>query len=388
MAVTSKNFTEQKSGSSTTGGSTSSTQYGSNTHSETNWDQHSRGGSHSTSASKSWASGTVDEAVQAQKQRAEAGYTAGADVQDTKARLQDTLSGKPGPFSSTYQSKLDDLYNQIMGRDKFSYDFNKDEMYRMYKDQYQNTGRNAMRDTMGQAAAMTGGYGSSYAQTAGQQQYQNYLQQLNEIIPELRNQRYQEWLAEGQDLYNKYNLTNQAYNNEYGQYRDTVADWQSDRSFNQAAYESERNFDRSNFDADRAYYQSEFWNQRNAEQSHAAEANEENWNDSWGRSVTDSSTTGWQNTQSSNWSNTNNWSNGSSWTDNYLLDQVMNQAASGGGYRYTAPKAQSSGLLSGVMDSAKNSYQEYLDRLAAEEEERKRRRAATGGGTVNYNMYK
>ena len=42
-----------------------------------------------------------------------------------------------------------------------------------------------MKDTMGQAAALTGGYGSSYAESSAQQQYDAYLQQLGDIVPEL-----------------------------------------------------------------------------------------------------------------------------------------------------------------------------------------------------------
>ena len=95
---------------------------------------------------------------------------------------------------------------------------NEDAMYQMYKDQYQQGGQRAMRDTIGQASALTGGYGSSYAQTAGQQTYQGYLQELNQLIPQLRQQAYEEYRDEGQDLLNKYNITSNAYDREYGQH--------------------------------------------------------------------------------------------------------------------------------------------------------------------------
>ena len=58
-------------------------------------------------------------------------------------------------------------------------------------------GSRAMRDTMGQAAALTGGYGSSYAQSAGQQQYALYLQKLGEAMPELYQAAYERYSAEG-----------------------------------------------------------------------------------------------------------------------------------------------------------------------------------------------
>jgi len=62
----------------------------------------------------------------------------------------------------------------------------------------------AMMDTMGQAAAMTGGYGNSYAQTVGQQAYNQQLGQLNDIMPELYGMAYDRYQQEGQEMLNMY----------------------------------------------------------------------------------------------------------------------------------------------------------------------------------------
>lgn len=81
---------------------------------------------------------------------------------------------------------LHDLAEEAyLHREEFSYDPNADAMYQQYKDQYTTAGKRAMEDTMGKAVALTGGYGNSYAQTAGQQVYQEYLQQLHGKLPEL-----------------------------------------------------------------------------------------------------------------------------------------------------------------------------------------------------------
>ena len=58
----------------------------------------------------------------------------------------------------------------------FSYDPSRDEMFRRYARLYQRQGQTAMEDTLGQAAGLTGGYDSSYAQQAGQQEYNRYMQ--------------------------------------------------------------------------------------------------------------------------------------------------------------------------------------------------------------------
>ena len=82
-------------------------------------------------------------------------------------------------------AELERLYAAITGRPAFSYDPASDPVYNSYAQSYQRRGRLAMRDTMGQAAALTGGYGSSYAQSVGRQQYDSYLQSLGEALPEL-----------------------------------------------------------------------------------------------------------------------------------------------------------------------------------------------------------
>ena len=195
--------------------SNSTSDYGSttNSHSETNTSSHSEGGSHSESYGKSWASGKVEDTTQAQRDKYNQDYAEGQKVTDAYNRLQETLDNKP-TFQSKFENQLDTIFNQIMNRDKFNYDFNADNMYKMYKDNYTAQGQKAMQDTMGQANANTGGYGSSYSQSAGQQTYQNYLQKANDIIPTLRDEAYQQYQDEGTDLNNKYNLTNTAYNRE------------------------------------------------------------------------------------------------------------------------------------------------------------------------------
>lgn len=124
-----------------------------------------------------------------------------------------------------YGVALQNAINKIVNREKFSYDMNADALYQQYKDRYIGLGKMAMQDTMGQAQGQTGGYGNSYAATAGNQAYQGYLQGLNDKVPELYELAYNKYNQEGQDLLNQYNMYNNAYQAEYGQYRDKVNDW-------------------------------------------------------------------------------------------------------------------------------------------------------------------
>lgn len=111
-----------------------------------------------------------------------------------------------GGANTPYIEQLNSLYDQIMNRKPFQYDLNGDLLYRQMADQYTRLGQQAMRDTMGQAAALTGGYGNSYAQQVGNQAYQQYLTYLNEQIPSLYDRAYGVWQDEGDRLLEQYQL--------------------------------------------------------------------------------------------------------------------------------------------------------------------------------------
>ena len=155
--------------------------------------------------------------------------------------LQQHLGAKPGEYvSSGAGEKADEFLKQYESRDPFTYDINKDVMYQQMKDQYALMGHMGMMDAMGQAAAMTGGYGNSYAQTVGQQTYQGYLQQFNDRLPEFYGMALDRYNAEGQKLLDMYGLYSDKENQEYGRHQDSVDAWY-------------RENDRLQGDADRAY---------------------------------------------------------------------------------------------------------------------------------------
>lgn len=131
------------------------------------------------------------------------------------------------PYESPWQARLDETMEKILNREPFAYDLGSDALYRMYRDQYTQLGRQAMQDTMGVAAAMTGGYSNSYAQSAGQQAYQGYLQQLGEQIPALYQLALQTYQQQGDSLRENLSLLQQQENQDYQRYRDAASDYQS-----------------------------------------------------------------------------------------------------------------------------------------------------------------
>lgn len=185
-------------------------------------------------------------------------YQESETVKQAQALLQQQMSQKPGAYQSQWQSQLDDVMNKILNREKFSYDMNADALYQQYKDQYITQGKQAMMDTMGQAAALTGGYGNSYAQTVGQQTYQGYLQNLNDIVPELYQLALDQYNREGDDLKDQYALYADREALDYGRYRDQMADWESERGYLADRYDVERDYDYGKYADDRVFaYQQE-----------------------------------------------------------------------------------------------------------------------------------
>lgn len=198
-----------------------------------------------SSRNSSYLNAGVSDYTQNKLNSLESGYTPGAGVQAAQAYLNQIKANKPGAYESRWDSQLDELYNQIANRKKFSYDLGTDPLYQQYREQYQRQGRLAMQDTMGQAAALTGGYGSTYGEQVGQQAYNAYLQSLNEIVPQLQQQAYQQYQDEGTELYNRYNLVKGRDDTEYGRYRDTVSDYYSDLADARSAYNTEYSNDMS-----------------------------------------------------------------------------------------------------------------------------------------------
>ena len=94
-------------------------------------------------------------------------YTASRKVLDAEAALKQQKAAKPGEYVSAYEAPLQQAMDRILNREDFHYNLDGDALYRRYRNQAIRNGRLAMADAAGQAAALTGGYGNSYAQSVG-----------------------------------------------------------------------------------------------------------------------------------------------------------------------------------------------------------------------------
>ena len=123
-------------------------------------------------------------------------------------------------LTTSYDGEIRSLYEKIVNRPAFRYEAESDPLYGMYRDRYVREGSLAMRDTIGRSAALTGGYGSSYAQSVGQQQYDAYLQKLNDVMPELYGAAFKRWQAEGEAMSDQLGHATALAQDEYGRKRD------------------------------------------------------------------------------------------------------------------------------------------------------------------------
>ena len=148
-----------------------------------------------------------------------------------KKKLEEIEANRPGPYKSNWSGTINNLMDKIVNQKDFSYDFNADPLYQQYKDQYTQLGKQAALDTQANAAALTGGFGNSYAATAATQANQQYLAQLNNVIPQLYSLAMDKYQMDTDKLYNQFSAVGNQEDREYGQYRDTVTDWKDDRSY-------------------------------------------------------------------------------------------------------------------------------------------------------------
>ena len=185
----------------------------------------------------------------------ERGYQPSEDVAAARAYRDSVAAMQPEDYTSGFESRLQELYDQIAGREAFSYDPEEDEMYKRYAKLYAAQGAAAMEDTMGQAAALTGGYGSSYAQAVGQQAYDRYLGELAALVPELRQAALAEYTQEGKALTDRYGLLRQQESAAYDRWQDTVAQWQKALAQAQSEYDDTAAQDAKSYQTMLKHYQ-------------------------------------------------------------------------------------------------------------------------------------
>lgn len=174
-------------------------------------------------------------------------YAASQKVLEAEAAVEQQQGQKPQAYQSAYDDALKQVMDRILNREDFRYNLAGDALYRQYRNQAERSGRLAMEDTMGKAAALTGGYGNSYAQSVGQQAYNQELDRLADRIPELYNLAMSQYQLQSQGLQQKYDLLSGARQQEYQQYQDGLAAWQKEADQLWQRYTDARDTDYSTY---------------------------------------------------------------------------------------------------------------------------------------------
>ena len=161
---------------------------------------------------------------------------------EAKKAVQEQARKRP-EYAGRYDQALSQALDALMQQPSFRYRLDGDALYKRYRDSAVKNGRLAMEDTLGQGAALTGGYGNSYAQSAGQQAYARQLDALADRIPELYTLAMEQYPLQSQGLKDKYNLLLGADSRDYGRYTDSLAAWQKEADRLLEAYRTQRKLD-------------------------------------------------------------------------------------------------------------------------------------------------
>ena len=150
-------------------------------------------------------------------------YTPSKAVNAAKSTLQKTEKARPAAYTSKYGTQITGLADAIANRKGFSYDYTKDALYQNYKDQYQRQAQLGMQNATAQAAALSGGYGNSYAATAGNLAYQENMSALNNIIPSLYEAAYNRYQTDLDNQRSDLSMYQGLDESDYAKYRDRLA---------------------------------------------------------------------------------------------------------------------------------------------------------------------
>lgn len=155
-------------------------------------------------------------------------YTA---YSENTTKLKKTESSKPSGYDGKDTLEADNIANELKRTKSFSYSPTSDASYIAAKKEYTENANEALKNTLGASAALTGGYANSWGNIAAQREYNSVMSKLESIIPELYEaayERYRDGIDDKFKLLDEYRASDKE---KYSRYRDDVADWQDARDY-------------------------------------------------------------------------------------------------------------------------------------------------------------
>ena len=138
-------------------------------------------------------------------------------------QLADDLDEVERPtYDSRWEPIKNDLADQALA---YNYDdFLGSDTYNRLANRYMYNGNNAMKNTLGQIAARTGGLASSYAGAQAQQTFNDYMTRLEDMAYDMYNNERDNMLENANTAW-KYS------DNDYGRFLDAMDQYNKDRNF-------------------------------------------------------------------------------------------------------------------------------------------------------------
>lgn len=180
-----------------------------------------------------------------QKARSNADYYA-------RRYQQSVNDGYKGTYTDTINQLADKYTNN-----EFNWNLNESSEYHSLKDKYEREGAKQQENVQGNYASNTGGYSNSYAQSAGQKAYSQYMDELQEKIPTLKQNAYTSWSQEQENTLNKISVMQGLDDTEYQKYRDQVQDNYDFMTYYENKYSSSKGLDMSEFQNELSKWQSQ-----------------------------------------------------------------------------------------------------------------------------------
>jgi len=160
----------------------------------------------------------------------------------TKKNMNGFEYESPSKYNGKYDTKITSKLEKADNAPAFNYDMNKDQSYKALQKSAQENGRLAMKDTLGEAAALSGGRNNSWATTAAAGAYNRYMGDLNDKIPALQQAAHDRYRYERErDQKSLENWMNQG-NDDYQKYLDWAGIEDGQNKFTRGMYEFDQDF--------------------------------------------------------------------------------------------------------------------------------------------------
>ena len=187
---------------------------------------------------RSYSTEGLNSRQEVQNALASAGYRPSESVTAAGNALKELQENRPGDYESKYQDRIDAALDDLSGKKDFSYNYVNDPLYHQYAQVYTQNAHNASADAAAQAAALTGGYGSSYVASVAQQAYQQQIGALNLAIPTLYQLALDTYDSSGDALVTRLDQLSAQEQNAQGLYNQKLSDYYTQLEQLGSAYNS------------------------------------------------------------------------------------------------------------------------------------------------------